>query len=623
MVDTDSLVIAKAVSRSLWPRSEDELKLGLRVDAMDHRGSWFQGSVIEIIDDGATGSTTAGEVEESTKGAVASTKRVRVHFDNFLPKWDEMYSIEHLKQGRVRPLYSHAVPKRKPTEFLVHHRHTDRKTGQITVFGQSFYVQCQNEWSNARAGAHILAQVCRFMQYHPGLSRSKDNNSSDASTNEPELKTMKLYERTHAAISDLIDLLVDCDREYIRLALGKSQHNKAEEKSRPFRNPTFDGSSLSSALVKKVTGLLKRLPFEVRICTVEGAHSDKPSANAEEVLFPFSLVRTIGNFMNIRHAVFLQWREPTIADNKQPAQVVSYRNFLVSPVMYVDAPMHIHEASASLMSENNDDDAKSTRKHANRAGGSAGIDLSYCLKEFCKIQKLSISDNWKCPVCKEKREGEQNMNLWRLPDVITFHIKRFNMSARWHEKITTKVNFPLTGLAMKDFCHPESPVVTEGESDHAVYDLIGVMNHYGSMTGGHYVATCKATSCSRHGREEVAYSFNGVGASTWFDAGLYDSAPNGATNNASTDVNLGAPWVKFGAHRTNKNQLEMANQTRIAVALASKSAGESAEPTWLQFDDEVVESVPPASVVSEMAYVLFYRRRNISASNIAKYSTFD
>lgn len=623
MVDTDSLVIAKAVSRSLWPRSEGELKLGLRVDAMDHRGNWFPGSVIEIIEDNVNGSDTAGASEESQSGTAASTKRVRVHFDNFLPKWDEMYSIEHLKQGRVRPLYSHAVPKRKPTEFLVHHRHTDRKTGQLIVFGQSFYIQCQNEWSNARAGAHILTQVCRFMQYHPGLSRSSDTVSADVPTSEPELKAMKLYEKTHSAISDLIDLLVDCDREYIRLALGKSQHNKAEEKSRPFRNPTFDGSSLSSALVKKVAGLLQRLPFEVRICTVEGAHSDKPSANAEEVLFPFSLVRTIGNFMNIRHAVFLQWREPTIADKKQPAQVVSYRNFLVSPVMYVEPTIHLHEATASLLNENNDEDKKSTKKNAVGAGGSAGIDLSYCLKEFCKVQKLSLSDNWKCPVCKEKREGGQNMNLWRLPDVLTFHIKRFNMSARWHEKITTKVNFPLTGLEMKDFCHPESPFIIEGMTDSSVYDLIGVMNHYGSMTGGHYVATCKATACSRNGREEVAYSFNGVGASTWVDAGLYEPAQNTASNNAGNDVNLSAPWVKFGANRTNKNQLEMATQTRIAAALSSKSAGDSSEPTWLQFDDEVVEPVPPASVVSEMAYVLFYRRRNISSSNIAKYSRLD
>ena len=35
--DTDPLLISRAISRSLWPRADDELKLGLRVDAIDHR----------------------------------------------------------------------------------------------------------------------------------------------------------------------------------------------------------------------------------------------------------------------------------------------------------------------------------------------------------------------------------------------------------------------------------------------------------------------------------------------------------------------------------------------------------------------------------------------------------
>jgi hypothetical protein len=45
----DPLVIAKAVSRSLWPRLDLDLKTGLRVDAKDHRGNWFPGSIIDIF----------------------------------------------------------------------------------------------------------------------------------------------------------------------------------------------------------------------------------------------------------------------------------------------------------------------------------------------------------------------------------------------------------------------------------------------------------------------------------------------------------------------------------------------------------------------------------------------
>jgi Ubiquitin carboxyl-terminal hydrolase len=613
LVDTESLTIAKAVSRSLWPRSSEELKLGLRVDAMDHRGNWFPGSVIEIIDNKGT----ATEVETGTSSA--SNRRVRVHFDNFSSKWDEMYAIDHFTQGRVMPLYSHSIPKRKPTEFLVHHRHTDRQTGQLVVFGHSFYIQCQGEWSNARAGAHILAQVCRFMDYRTSSTVGADNGTNE----ELENKAVRLYEKTHAAISDLIDLLVDCDREYVKLALGVSQHNNAEERSRPFRNPSFDASLLSIGLVKKVTGLLQRLPFELRICTVDGVHSDKPNTSVEEALFPFSLVRTIGNFMNIRHAVFLQWREPTVVDKKTPTSTASYRSFLNSPVMYVDPVVHTHEASAPSLNYDPTRGSKMKNKanvtSATESGGRGGIDLKYCLKEFCKVQKLSISDSWKCPMCKVHREGGQNMNLWRLPDLLTFHIKRFNMSARWHEKITTKVNFPLTGLDMRDFCHPDSPVLNDDVSATTVYDLIGVMNHYGSMTGGHYVATCKATACSKYGREEVGYNFNGVGASTCFESLLESSN----VVNTGSDINhISGAWSRLGGGRSNKN-VDTANQNKALASMASRSAAESAEPTWLQFDDEVVEPIPPDAVCSEMAYVLFYRRRNLSSSNIAKYSTLE
>lgn len=583
--DTDPFLISKAVSRSLWPRTENELKLGLRVDAIDHRGNWFPGSVVELVEAGQNGGN-----EQSAQDENHGMSKVRVHFDNFSTKWDELYTINHFKEGKVRPLYSHSTRRTKPTEFIVHHRFTDNSTRLSNLFGQSFYVQCQNEWSTARAGAHILAQATRFLQRSSDWSGPIDLD--DPGAIERDAKVQRLYERTHSAISDLIDLLVDCDREYIRLALGISEHNQEEERAEPYRNPSFDATSLSAALVKKVSALLHRLPFEVRVCTIEATQGNKPGAANEEVNYPFSLMRTIGNYMNARHAIVLQWKEPP-SDKKSGAPT----NYLNAPVMYVEPGVAIDKSSEEIL-KNKEEALKKSKSRP----GSGGLHLGVCLDEFCKVQQLSINDNWRCPRCKEFREGKQNLDLWRLPDLLTFHIKRFNCSARWREKISTKVNFPLTGLDMSEWCHEEAPGTDHPTKDSYIYDLIGVMNHYGSMTGGHYVAVCKATACGKDGREEVSYNFNGAGASS-LEIEEDAEAPTG--------------W------RIGRPKAEVVNQNKVAAGMTAKSVAESAEPLWLQFDDDLVEPVPPRYVVSEMAYVLFYRRRRLTPSNIAKYSTLE
>lgn len=592
LYDTDTLPIAQAVSRSLWPTKDEELKLGLRVDAIDHKKHWYPGSVVEILENGpANGETTKNEDAGKTK--------VRIHFDNFSSKWDETYSIEHFNDGQVQPLYSHATHRTKPTEFIVHHRYMDRSTRIPNLFGQSFYVQCHSEWSTARAGAQILAQASRFLRQGPTPTGPVDVDGAQ----EQEAKINRLYDRTQSVISELIDLLIEGDREYVlgALAFNHQDVSTSSSKVRRFRNPGFDATSISSSLVKRVNEKLHRLPFEVRVCSAE---YPIPGPGNDEVAFPFSLMRTIGNYLSARHAIILQWREPP-SDKKTSAMTphVKYSNYLGAPVMYVPPKVILDEISAEILTK-----ANQKAKKTQSASGSAGMPLGKCLTEFCKIQKLENDEgdtHWRCPRCKDFRPGaKQNLVLWRLPDILTIHMKRFRSSQKWREKITTKVNFPLTGLDMKEWCHKESPVVHQSESGESyVYDLIGVLNHYGGMTGGHYVATCKATPCSKDGREEVAFDFNGVGTTMPIAIEGEADAPTG--------------WKAFGRPKVE------VNENKVAAAAMAKAQGESAEPLWLQFDDEVVEPIAPKSVISESAYVLFYRRRRLTPANVARYSSLE
>lgn len=576
--DTDPHLLAQAVSRSIWPKSEEELKLrkGLRVDAKDSRGNWYPGSVIETIEAEVLLSDT--DTGEETK--VKRMKAV-VHFDNFSPKWDEEYSLSDFEIGKVQPLYSYAKAKQRPTEFLVHHRHFDPESDKFLQFGQSFYLQCHNEWSTARAGAQILAQAARFVRraFDPVDMDEPDSVSQD------ELLIDQL-ERSHIALSSLIDLLIDCDREFVNMALGVEADG--DESRVSFQNRNFDPSKLVKYLEKNAAALLDRIPFDIIVATHDIAPGNtKTPRLIEEKPFPFSLLRTMSNFMHVRQAIVLRWRIPKRSNITAPPE---------QPVVFYNHPnLELHKPGLEVLkmaTKINKEKARRTRP------GSSGIDLGVCLTEFCKVQKLS---SWQCPKCKESREGQQSMNLWRLPDFLTFHIKRFNMSARWREKLSAKINFPLTGLNLSEWCHKESPAIQIDGDDSHVYDLIGVVNHYGSMTGGHYVAFCKATACGREGREEAAYSFNGFGATTLDLEG----------NDTSTG------WRPLGRPKAETNFQKEAAQVAV------RAASESAEPLWLQFDDELVEPMPPRNVVSEMAYVLFYRRRRISPSNIARYSTLE
>lgn len=562
LLDTDPIVVAKAVSRSLWPRNDSELKVGLRVDAQDHTGKFLPGRVVAIKGKTVEGQDTdTGEVE-----TIVVQRRVQVHFDNFLPKWDEDYAFEAFQKGKLLPIYARTEARNKVSEFMVSHRYTDRKTRKTSYFGLSFLVQLKTEWSTARAGAHLLLQASRFL-YKTGQGHDSQH----------------LADKVHGYVSDLIDLLLDKDREYIDECLGLSLTPAEGNGPRPYRNSLCKNDVVAAAAKKKIVESMKKLPFELIVCTEPDAKNKKVPV---EKAYSFAVDDTVGNFINSNNALVLQWREPS-ASNKGDFK-------RVDPVLYSLPRVHTHAASADILKTFLDGQASNGEEEPSQDG----LSLEYCLTNYSKEQKLLLSDNWICPKCKKAREAPQKLTLWRLPDLLTFHIKRFNMSARWHEKILTKVNFPMTGLDMSEWCHDGSPA----RADQNVYDLIGVMNHYGSMTGGHYIATCKATLAGKDGLEEVAYGFNGRGI-------------NATGNDAIATADEPSHWV-LGRGKAKSS-------IRADSALSAKAAATSAEPTWLQFDDEIVEQIPPRHIVSEMAYVLFYRKRAMNPSNIAKYSTIE
>ncbi|KAG0236549.1 CSN-associated deubiquitinating enzyme Ubp12 [Actinomortierella wolfii] len=112
------------------------------------------------------------------------------------------------------------------------------------------------------------------------------------------------------------------------------------------------------------------------------------------------------------------------------------------------------------------------------------ITLEDCLAEYTKEEQLGEDDLWYCPSCKEHRQATKKLDIWKLPDLLVVHLKRFSHTRSWRDKIDAFVDFPITGLDLRGKALKE-------DGDENIYDLYGVSNHMGGLGGGHYTAFAK------------------------------------------------------------------------------------------------------------------------------------
>lgn len=111
------------------------------------------------------------------------------------------------------------------------------------------------------------------------------------------------------------------------------------------------------------------------------------------------------------------------------------------------------------------------------------VSLQDCFEIFSAEEKLGPEDQVYCSGCKEFRQSTKKMDIWRLPPILVIHLKRFSYKNRYYrEKLDTLVEFPLTDL---DLTNQQLADTTDTP---AVYDLMAVSNHFGSLGGGHYTA---------------------------------------------------------------------------------------------------------------------------------------
>ena len=107
--------------------------------------------------------------------------------------------------------------------------------------------------------------------------------------------------------------------------------------------------------------------------------------------------------------------------------------------------------------------------------------LEKCFQNFSKWEFLDSQNSFECNYCKIKQKSKTKMEIYRCPHYLIIHLKRFNAD----NKIETLVDFPVKNLDLHRY-------INNKENFECVYNLIGVINHKGSLQEfGHYYAFVK------------------------------------------------------------------------------------------------------------------------------------
>ena len=99
------------------------------------------------------------------------------------------------------------------------------------------------------------------------------------------------------------------------------------------------------------------------------------------------------------------------------------------------------------------------------------------------ISKMSFSKT----SIQEHVPAKKQISLYKLPRILVFHIKRFQYKASKYfkysvtarDKIKTYVDYDTQGLDMSNYCLDPENACPDGKDP--IYDLIGVVNHMGTM----------------------------------------------------------------------------------------------------------------------------------------------
>ncbi|KAK8125673.1 ubiquitin carboxyl-terminal hydrolase-like protein [Apiospora kogelbergensis] len=219
-----------------------------------------------------------------------------------------------------------------------------------------------------------------------------------------------------------------------------------------------------------------------------------------------------------------------------------------------------------------------------------GITLDNCLDEFERQEVLSENDRWFCPRCKDHQRATKKFDLWKTPDILVVHLKRFSSSGYRRDKLDVFVDFPLEGLDLTRRVQN----LEDGKDE--IYDLIGVDDHWGGLGGGHYTAR------ARNFVDGHWYSYNDSSVSRTSPDKIVDSSAYLLFYRRRSELPLGGPRFKEIIenldHPAAGEEIDEAGKASVSARappkLGRRAPSRSKKPQLLTGADSELVAVQPS-----------------------------
>lgn len=103
-----------------------------------------------------------------------------------------------------------------------------------------------------------------------------------------------------------------------------------------------------------------------------------------------------------------------------------------------------------------------------------------CLDMFAEELTLDDQNEWYCPKCKKFVQASKKMDVWKAPQILIIHLKRFAQSGGYFTKTETEIQYPDVLDMSRWIVGPQSGSTS--------YKLVAVSEHHGWIGSGHYTA---------------------------------------------------------------------------------------------------------------------------------------